>query len=52
MKTSRSKLVLEAQLWNLLTPREKTIILPMGKDFEYDLFKILNKNNQKQSGYK
>lgn len=36
-KQSRTKVVYEAQLWSILTPREKRLILPLGKKFEYDL---------------
>ncbi len=45
-KQIRSKVVLEAQLWNLLTPREKLLVTPLGEENDYDLFaivKFLNK---------
>ena len=38
---SRSKIVLEAQLWNLLTKREKRFCVPLAEKFDYDLVKIL-----------
>ncbi|MDO8610073.1 MAG: hypothetical protein Q7R95_05965, partial [bacterium] len=38
---SRTKSVLEAQTWSLLTKREKTKILEIAKDFDYKLFDIL-----------
>ena len=38
---SRSKIVLEAQLWNLLTKREKKFCVPLAEKFDYDLVKIL-----------
>ena len=38
---SRSKVVLEAQLWNLLTKREKRYVIPLAEDFNYDLVKIM-----------
>lgn len=42
IEENRSRLWLEAQLWNLLTPREKTLALSVGKDQNYDLFNTLN----------
>lgn len=38
---SRSKLVLEAQLWNLLTPKEKKYCLDNGKNFNYNLIEMV-----------
>ena len=38
---SRSKIVLEAQLWNILTQREKRIAYNLGEKFEFDLIKII-----------
>jgi DNA polymerase III alpha subunit len=40
-KQSRSKVVLEAQLWNLLTDREKRYIFNFGQEKNYDLVAIL-----------
>lgn len=40
-KQSRSKVVLEAQLWNLLTDREKRHALNFGEEKGYDLVAIL-----------
>jgi hypothetical protein len=38
---SRSRLVLEAQLWNLLTPKEKVLALQYGPQFNFDLLLVL-----------
>jgi len=38
---SRSKIVLEAQLWNLLTQREKRIAYNLGKKYDFDLINII-----------
>lgn len=38
---SRSKIVLEAQLWNILTQREKRIVYKLGEKFDFDLIKII-----------
>ncbi len=38
---SRSKIVLEAQLWNLLTQREKRIAYSLGEKFDFDLVKVI-----------
>lgn len=40
-KQSRSKIVYEAQLWNLLTPKEKKLAMSLGAEFNFDLVKIL-----------
>lgn len=40
-KQSRSKIVLEAQLWNILTDKEKKFCSDFGKEFEFDLIKII-----------
>jgi len=40
-KQSRSKVVLEAQLWNLLTVREKKYATHFAEKFDYDLVEIL-----------
>ena len=42
-KQSRSQVVLEAQLWKLLTVREKRFVTAMGKEYDYDLPSILRK---------
>jgi DNA polymerase-3 subunit alpha len=42
-KQSRSQVVLEAQLWKLLTVREKRFVIPMGEENNYDLPSILRK---------
>jgi len=41
LKQSRSKVVLEAQLWNILTDREKRYCMNLGKKFDFDLVKII-----------
>lgn len=38
---NRSYLVYEAQLWNVLTDREKPIVLEMGAEFDYKLVPLL-----------
>ena len=38
---SRTRVVYEAQVWNILTPREKVLIHKFGKKFNYDLIKII-----------
>lgn len=38
---SRSKIVLEAQLWNLLTQREKRIAYNLGEKHDFDLINII-----------
>jgi DNA polymerase-3 subunit alpha len=40
-KQSRSKIVYEAQLWNVLTNKEKVNAKLFGENFDYDLVKIL-----------
>jgi len=40
---SRSKLVLEAQLWNLLTDKEKIATLKLAEEYKYDLIAIVKK---------
>ena len=41
LSQSRTKVVYEAQVWNILTPREKLIVLNYGKEHNYDLVKII-----------
>ena len=41
LKQSRSKVVLEAQLWNILTDREKRYCMELGEKFSFDLIKII-----------
>lgn len=38
---SRTVVVLEAQLWNLLTDTEKKYALEIGKSLDFDLFKVI-----------
>lgn len=45
---SRSKIVLEAQLWNVLTQREKRIVYKLGEKFDFDLIKIIKSLVDKQ----
>jgi len=40
-KQSRSKIVLEAQLWNILTVKEKKYAISFAEKFDYDLIKII-----------
>lgn len=44
-KQSRSKIVLEAQLWNILTSKEKKYCILFAEKFEYDLIKIIKHLN-------
>jgi len=41
-KTSRSKLVLETQTFNLLTEKEKREIYKLGEKYDYDLLQIIS----------
>jgi DNA polymerase-3 subunit alpha len=45
-KQSRSKIVLEAQLWNILNAKEKKFCISFGERFEYDLIKIIKHLNK------
>jgi DNA polymerase III alpha subunit len=45
-KQSRTKVVYEAQLWNILTPREKVMTLKLGKENNYDLVSLIKKLNK------
>lgn len=38
---SRSKIVLEAQLWNILTSKEKKYVISLADKFDHDLIKII-----------
>lgn len=38
---SRSKIVLEAQLWNILTSKEKKYVISLANKFDHDLIKII-----------
>jgi DNA polymerase III alpha subunit len=40
-KQSRSKIVLEAQLWNILNAKEKKFCISFAEKFDYDLIKII-----------
>ena len=40
-KMSRSKIVYESQLWNVLLKKEKAAALKLGEKFDYDLVKIV-----------
>jgi DNA polymerase III alpha subunit len=42
-KQTRSRVVLEAQLWNILTPKEKALIMPMSEKHDHDLIDIIKK---------
>lgn len=39
---SRSKLVLECQIWNKMTEREKKFAMDIGKKHDYDLILVIN----------
>jgi len=43
---SRSKIVLEAQLWNILTSKEKRYTISFAEKFDYDLIKIIKHLNK------
>jgi len=43
---SRSKIVLEAQLWNILTSKEKKYAISFAEKFEYDLIRIIKHLNK------
>ena len=40
---SRSKIVYEAQVWNVLTEREKKLVMKLGDEYDYDLVPIVKK---------
>lgn len=42
-KNSRSRLVLEAQLWNLFTEKEKVAAFKVAEECGYDVFKVVEK---------
>ena len=42
-KQSRSKVVLEAQLWNILTNKEKQYCISIAEKNDYDLIKVVKK---------
>ena len=42
-KQSRSKVVYEAQLWSVLTKREKKLAMPLAKKHGYDLVTVVKK---------
>jgi len=42
---SRSKIVLEAQLWNILNSKEKKFCISFGEKYDYDLIKIIKHLN-------
>ena len=44
-KQSRSKIVLEAQLWNILTTKEKRYVISFAEKFDHDLIKIIKHLN-------
>ena len=43
---SRSKIVLEAQLWNILTSKEKRYVISFADKFDYDLIRIIKHLNK------
>ena len=40
-RQSRTKVVYEAQIWSILTAREKRWVLDFGEEYDYDLVKII-----------
>ena len=40
-KTNRTRLVLEAQVFNILTDKEKSFACKVGKDYDYDILNIV-----------
>ena len=47
-KQSRTKVVYEAQLWSVLTTREKKLAIPMAADHDYDLVLVVKHLSEKQ----
>jgi len=45
-KQSRSKIVLEAQLWNILTTKEKKYVISFADKFDEDLIRIIKHLNK------
>ncbi len=45
-KQSRTKVAYEAQVWNILTQREKTLVLEKGEEFDFDLVRIITHLSQ------
>lgn len=45
-KQSRSKIVLEAQLWNILTTKEKKYVISFAEKFDDDLIRIIKHLNK------
>jgi DNA polymerase-3 subunit alpha len=45
-KQSRAKVAYEAQLWSIMTKREKQFAIPMAEEFEYDLVKVVKHLSQ------
>ena len=43
---SRTKIVLEAQLWNILNTKEKKFCISFGEKYDYDLIKIIKHLNK------
>ncbi len=52
---SRGSIALQAQLWNILTAKEKTLALELGEKFKYNLFEVFRHlkvtNNEKGKPY-
>jgi len=47
-KQSRTKIAYEAQLWNVLTKREKKLCIELTNDFEHDLVKVVKHISSKK----
>jgi len=46
LSVSRPKVVYEAQLWNILTEREKGFAMKFSEEYNYDLVKVVKKLSQ------
>jgi len=51
-KQSRSKVVYEAQLWSILTKREKKLAMPLAKELDYDLVSVVKKLKESKDSKK
>jgi len=45
---TRTKGVFECQLWSRVTERERKLVVPLGKDFDFDLITIIKHLNEQQ----
>ena len=49
-KQSRAKVAYEAQLWSILTKREKKIAIPLAEEFDFDLVKVVKHLSKTKDG--